>query len=172
VTGRWPRLRRWAWRTARTVVIAAVGVVAVWVVQRVPWAGSFTILGVAILVAPLYVFAFWTAHNRGWLIERCDEALDGKDLALSAVDRLREEHRAHKHPVARPELPQERPERVPVTTELPRVTPALPRPAQPPTAPRPAVHLAGGARLGGATASGRGRHAAPDTDDRQAGARA
>jgi ferric-dicitrate binding protein FerR (iron transport regulator) len=166
VTGRWPRARRWAWWTARTVVIAAVGVVAVWVVQRVPWAGSFTILGVAILVAPLYVFAFWTAHNRGWLIDRADEATDVADRALDGFHRLREEHRAHKHPVARPERLQERLERAPVTTELPRVTPTPPRPAQPPTAPRPAVHLAGGARLGGATASGRGRHAAPD--DREA----
>jgi hypothetical protein len=173
VTGRWARLRRWARWSTRVVVIAAAGVVAVWAAQRVPWDAPLSVLGYAILTAPLYGFAFWTAHNRGWLIERCDEATDGKDLALSEVDRLREEWRTQGRAIPGPERVRGRPE----TVELPRVARKAPAGTQrvpPPvpdhhTTPR-GIDLAGGARTGGATASGRGRHAAPDTDDRQAGA--
>jgi hypothetical protein len=170
VTGPWPRLRRWAWWTVRTVVAAAAGVVAVWIGQRVPWDAPLSVLGFAILAAPLYGFAFWTAHNRGWLIERCDEALDVADRALDATDRLRDEHRAHRHAVPGPERPRERTDRGPATTELPRVTPNRPEGAQPVgdahTMPRPAVPaIPGGTRLTGATASGHGRHAAPDEQE-------
>lgn len=193
MTGRWPRLRRWARRAGTATMTASAVIVAVWVAVRAPWTEHLTLLGYAILTAPLYGFAFWVARNRGWLIDQADEASDTADRAheridalgerqrvthdtarhaLTTAEQLRRDHGTHRHPVPEPtQRPQERPARAPATTELPRVRPAPPGATQPVpeahTTPR-GIDLAGGARTG-STAS-RGRHAAPDHHDRQAGA--
>lgn len=140
-----------AW-TGRALAAAATVALLAWAAHRfnrsepISIRGAATLIGLAVL--PLYVYSAWTSYTREWLIDRADETLDAVDQAHERIDTLGER--------------QDITHRMVTGTAQPAQP--LTEPIRMPTVERPAIDLAGGARLNGATASGRGRHAAPETE--------
>lgn len=178
-------LRRWTVRVVGILIGIGISVAAAWAVRGAPWTENLTFLGGVVLVAPIYAAWLWTVHNRGRLIARADETSDEANRALGLAEEAN--HYAGQaydavrgvikrvNGQGRAEMGRERPESLldgltaAPWADTDPLTLRAQKGAQAVTAPRPAVDaIPGGTRLAGATASGRGRHAAPD--DRKAGA--